>query len=312
MHEDVNSKGQNQWYYFSVSNMKAGQEYRLIIRNFAKSDSLYNMGLRPLMLSVKGKRGWERCGKDVIYFQNTLSQIAVVPNSSTISESSDVSTGIGTYSLSFNIVFERSDDLVYFAYSHPYTYSDLQRYVNEADKCPKRNQNLRIRTLCRTIAGNDCHLLTITAPCRSPEDLIIRPVVVLTARVHPGETNASWIMQGMIEFLTSDSVEAEAMRHRYVFKMVPMLNIDGVINGNYRTNLAGVDLNRRWNAPNKEQHPTVYFTKAMVRRLKQTRTIATILDLHGHSRKHGKTASSVWKNTDRKLTSARIKNCKTE
>ena len=29
-------------------------------------------------------------------------------------------------------------------------------------------------------------------------------------------------------------------------KVVPMLNPDGVINGNYRCSLAGVDLNRVW------------------------------------------------------------------
>jgi hypothetical protein len=31
-----------------------------------------------------------------------------------------------------------------------------------------------------------------------------------------------------------------------------MLNPDGVINGNYRCSLAGVDLNRRWKFPSKE------------------------------------------------------------
>ena len=32
--------------------------------------------------------------------------------------------------------------------------------------------------------------------------------VVITARVHPGESNASWMMKGVIDFLISDSVEA--------------------------------------------------------------------------------------------------------
>ena len=40
-----------------------------------------------------------------------------------------------------------------------------------------------------------------------------------------------------------------------------MLNIDGVINGNYRSNLVGVDLNRQWMVPNKKEHPTIYYTK---------------------------------------------------
>lgn len=43
-----------------------------------------------------------------------------------------------------------------------------------------------------------------------------------------------------------------------------MLNPDGVINGNTRCSLAGVDLNRQWIEPNKKIHPTIYSTK-MVR-----------------------------------------------
>ena len=40
-------------------------------------------------------------------------------------------------------------------------------------------------------------------------------------------------MQGAIDFLLSDSAEAKMLRKHYVFKIVPMLNPDGVINGNY-------------------------------------------------------------------------------
>jgi murein tripeptide amidase MpaA len=62
--------------------------------------------------------------------------------------------------------------------------------------------------------------------------------------VHPGETNASFIVEGLIEFLMSDEEEAIVLREKYVFKIVPMLNPDGVIVGNYRTSLGGHDLNR--------------------------------------------------------------------
>ena len=32
---------------------------------------------------------------------------------------------------------------------------------------------------------------------------------MVTARVHPGETNSSWMMEGLIDFLTSDCDHAK-------------------------------------------------------------------------------------------------------
>ena len=46
-------------------------------------------------------------------------------------------------------------------------------------------------------------------------------------RVHPGETNASWMMKGVIDFLTGPSMDAKLLRDNFVFKVIPMLNPDG-------------------------------------------------------------------------------------
>ena len=55
------------------------------------------------------------------------------------------------------------------------------------------------------------------------------------------------------------------MREHFIFKIVPMLNPDGVIRGNYRCNTLGVDLNRRWNKPSKLLHPTIYYCKHLIK-----------------------------------------------
>ncbi len=75
--------------------------------------------------------------------------------------------------------------------------------------------------------------------------------VILTARVHPGETVGSWMMKGALDFLLSDDKVAESLRDNFVFKVIPMLNPDGVIQGNYRCSLAGCDLNRKYSCPSK-------------------------------------------------------------
>ena len=79
-----------------------------------------------------------------------------------------------------------------------------------------------------------------------------------------------------------------------------MLNMDGVIEGNNRCSLAGTcqictpidmkgfDLNREWNSPTKEMHPTIYHTKQLLKLLPscgKPSKIAMYIDLHGHARK---------------------------
>jgi murein tripeptide amidase MpaA len=43
-----------------------------------------------------------------------------------------------------------------------------------------------------------------------------------------------------------------------------MVNPDGVIHGNYRSNLSGSDLNRKWQNPNKFLHPEIYYLKKSI------------------------------------------------
>jgi hypothetical protein len=48
--------------------------------------------------------------------------------------------------------------------------------------------------------------------------------------VHPGESNASFMLQGTIDFLLNkNNKDAQVLRDTFIFKIIPMLNIDGVI-----------------------------------------------------------------------------------
>ena len=67
-----------------------------------------------------------------------------------------------------------------------------------------------------------------------------KTVFLMTARVHPGETPASHVLDGFLQFLLSDAdPRAQALRERFVFKLVPMINPDGVYRGHYRADTLG-------------------------------------------------------------------------
>ena len=92
----------------------------------------------------------------------------------------------------------------------PYTYTRLQKYLKRLQLDPIRAKTFRRRALCHTLAGNVCDLLTVTSWTQRPEDLLTRKGVVLSARVHPGESNASFVMEGILDFLTGPSAQAKA------------------------------------------------------------------------------------------------------
>ncbi|KAK3260044.1 hypothetical protein CYMTET_30984, partial [Cymbomonas tetramitiformis] len=270
---DINTRGHTQWFYFAVSNTRRNKKYKLNIINMVKSDSQYQAGMLPVLCSEKHTVAtgvsWYREGSNLSYYQNNIKR----KNSH--------------YYYTFTCTFEfpYDHDTVYIAHCYPYTYTDLQRYLRHLEDDPKRRQRFRRRVLCQTLAGNNCDLLTITSFGGDPESLRRRKGVVLSARVHPGETNASWMMKGTLDFLTGPSLDAKILRDNFVFKVVPMLNPDGVVNGNYRCSLAGVDLNRVWNDPSKKLHPTIHHTKMMIKRLTEDREVVMFCDYHGHSRK---------------------------
>lgn len=48
---------------------------------------------------------------------------------------------------------------------------------------------------------------------------------------------------------------ANFLRNHIIFKIIPLLNPDGVIIGNYRTGLFGKDFNREFENPDKDIFP---------------------------------------------------------
>lgn len=243
LNPDYTTGNFTQWYFFRIQNTRKGRQYTINIKNYQKSDSLYNQGMLPLIYSRKDyekyKKSWQRTGENIAYYQNPVKKKGSILN----------------YVLTFNLSFKYDNDEVYMAHCYPYTYSDLKSFINK--KCNARDR-VRKTSMCKTLAGNDSDMIIITNFTSEDEDIAERQAVILSARVHPGESNSSFIMEGIIDFLVSDKPAACKLRDSFVFKILPMLNPDGVIIGNYRCSLAGVDLNRQWANPNAKLHPEIY------------------------------------------------------
>jgi hypothetical protein len=93
------------------------------------------------------------------------------------------------------------------------------------------------------------------------------------------------VLEGIINFLVNNKCkEAEFIRKNYCVKIVPFVNLDGVILGNYRCTLAGADPNRRWDTHSRELFPELMAIKKLAQDLSKDKKLKLVLDLHGHSR----------------------------
>ena len=306
LQNDTNTTGYIQWFFFRVSNTKKGRKVNFNIINMLRKTCVYNHGLKIMTYSTtaaaKENLGWHRDCYNSIYYANNL----FVYNNNNASKKRNL------HSLSFDYEFKYDNDTVYFANCIPYFYSTLMKELNKYELDDEKYPFFYRKTLTVTLGGNDLDMFTINSMYdifqngatsvvtqKSQNYLYIkntqennnnnlsqvldeRKAIVIIGRQHPGETVGSYVVKGCIDFLMGDSEEAKKLREVYVFKIVPMMNPDGVLVGNSRTSFAGCDLNRRWGKPNEVIHPEVYSTKQMITKLSNQRNIAFIIDCHGH------------------------------
>lgn len=72
-------------------------------------------------------------------------------------------------------------------------------------------------------------------------------------------------MNGIINLLVNkDDPIAILLRRQFVFKLIPMLNPDGVARGHYRTDTRGCNLNRYYLNPSWEYHPSIFGARSVI------------------------------------------------
>ncbi len=73
-----------------------------------------------------------------------------------------------------------------------------------------------------------------------------KKLIVVVSRQHPPEVSGYMAMTAFVETLLGNSAMAKNFIKNYELVIIPMLNPDGVDEGNWRHNFGGVDLNRDW------------------------------------------------------------------
>jgi murein tripeptide amidase MpaA len=160
-------------------------------------------------------------------------------------------------------------DAVYFAYFAPYSRERHRDFVARCLASPRAT----LEVPGETVKGDDLDLLVI-----SEEGGTDKRVCWVVGRQHPGESMASWWMEGFVgRLLDPDDATARALLDRAAVHVVPNMNPDGSVLGNLRTNAAGANLNREWESPSEDKSPEVFHVRA---RMAET-GVDFALDVHG-------------------------------
>src|SRR5690606_9314704 len=140
------------------------------------------------------------------------------------------------------------EESVYFAYFAPYISERNMDLLHQAQS----DYNSQMVEFGESLDGRDMSLRIVG----EPEDG--KKKIWITARQHPGETMAEWLIEGLLDrLLDEDDGVARALLDKAVFYIVPNMNPDGSVRGHLRTNAAGMNLNREWQTPSMEKSPEV-------------------------------------------------------
>lgn len=324
-HETGSTKAY-QWFYFRVMINENSDQVKLLKEKPVVKFNIINLCKKHIILNNKVRvlsyynGGWSRDTTKIFYYSNDIpflmdSNDTKNNNKNSVNFNDSFSSGTNNnynmyefllnlnsnntfkekekdansqnfHTLTFSFDFSKittDTKYVYFAYCYPYTYSQLSTYLTSLNIYKKI---LRMDSIGQTLDNNKLYMLIITNFEDSFDTLANKKAIIFTARVHPGESSSSFVIQGLIEFLLSNEPKAISLRKNYIFKIVPMLNPDGVIRGNFRMNSVGKDLNRMWMEENEENSPSVFYCHKMIQKTLNSRNIHFFCDFHGHSSKN--------------------------
>ncbi|PHV10038.1 M14-type cytosolic carboxypeptidase [Chitinimonas sp. BJB300] len=128
---------------------------------------------------------------------------------------------------------------VWIARTYPYTTQDLASFLATTTASPYIQTDVLGSTPAKQ---KPIQLITIADHTK----LTNKQTVWIHARTHPAETGPSYLLEGLIKAALEETPLGQALRQKYIFKIVPMHNLDGIVLGNYRTNATSINLESQW------------------------------------------------------------------
>ena len=303
---DPNEQQTAQWFFFKVEDIKPG-EYFFIIAGFFRSCQLHWKGSQICAYSLEAKNrgiGWQKIGNNMNFFQWKTGKFPEWALSFTFTvEEQDTMYFAHSYPYTFTDLLNCMGKLqpmcrpstlcksigdidvpVIFWDCEEQRCVDIEPLMAQAGDVKNEPPEVRveevgeidqvtidmIRKWGRKIEGEGLQ--------RSK-----KPVIIIAARTHPGETNSSYAMEGLIQTLFAKNDFGLKLRKSFSWLLIPMVNPDGAICGFYRPSLSGDDINRVWRKPDPMMHPIVDNLLKLIEVLKRTRPVPFFLDFHGHT-----------------------------
>lgn len=146
----------------------------------------------------------------------------------------------------FNITLSPTQSKVWVAPIPPYTVTMMNDFFASYES----NPYLNVSSLGTTPLGQNLKVATITDPAY-PDTGKFK--IYVTAQQHSGETVASFVTEGLMKFLIDETDPvANKIRQSYIFRLIPIMNVEGVYYGisRYTPFRSGAqrDMNRAWAA----------------------------------------------------------------
>ena len=168
------------------------------------------------------------------------------------------------------ITVELECDTIQIAYFAPYSYERHQDLLAAVQTHPL----VTLEHLGETLDKRDLTLVNIS----DGNNEVNKRNIWITARQHPGETMAEWLVEGLLySLLDSDNATAKLLLEKANVYIVPNMNPDGSVRGHLRTNAVGTNLNREWSNPSLEKSPEVFH---VINKM-ETTGVDLFYDVHG-------------------------------